>query len=240
MEKKQVLLALSGGLDTTFCAVYLRKEKNMVVHSAIVNTGGFSEEELQRIGTHAQKLGVLSHQVLDITAEYYNRCVRYMIFGNALRNRNYPMSVSSERTFQAIALVEEGLATPAEVDRIVKTSFGFRLGAYGPFEIMDQAGADTYKLKYGHRSHNQPVLELGTDKAYITSQNHGFAINNDTLPEGWDPLFNNLNDDTNEGMKHQSKPFFSTQFHPEASGGPTDTAFLFDVFLKHIEKHRKS
>jgi carbamoyl-phosphate synthase small subunit len=81
------------------------------------------------------------------------------------------------------------------------------------------AGADTYKLKYGHRSHNQPVLELGTDKAYITSQNHGFAINNDTLPEGWDPLFNNLNDDTNEGMKHQSKPFFSTQFHPEASGG---------------------
>jgi len=102
------------------------------------------------------------------------------------------------------------------------------------------AGADTYKLKYGHRSHNQPVLELGTDKAYITSQNHGFAINNDTLPEGWDPLFNNLNDDTNEGMKHQSKPFFSTQFHPEASGGPTDTAFLFDVFLGHIEKNRKS
>jgi argininosuccinate synthase len=106
MEKKQVLLALSGGLDTSFCAVYLRKEKNMVVHSAMVNTGGFSQEELQRIGTHAQKLGVLSHQVLDITAEYYNRCVRFMIFGNALRNRSYPLSVSSERTFQAIALVE--------------------------------------------------------------------------------------------------------------------------------------
>jgi carbamoyl-phosphate synthase small subunit len=102
------------------------------------------------------------------------------------------------------------------------------------------AGADTYKLKYGHRSHNQPVLEVGTDKAYITSQNHGFAINNDTLPEGWEALFNNLNDDTNEGMKHQSKPFFSTQFHPEASGGPTDTAFLFDVFLKNIEESRKS
>jgi len=100
------------------------------------------------------------------------------------------------------------------------------------------AGADTYKLKYGHRSHNQPVLELGTDKAYITSQNHGFAINNDTLPKGWEPLFNNLNDDTNEGMKHQSKPFFSTQFHPEASGGPTDTAFLFDVFLENIEKSK--
>jgi len=100
------------------------------------------------------------------------------------------------------------------------------------------AGADTYKLKYGHRSHNQPVLEVGTDKAYITSQNHGFAIDNGTLPKGWEPLFINLNDDTNEGMKHLSKPFFSTQFHPEASGGPTDTAYLFDVFLDNIIKYK--
>ena len=106
MEKKQVLLALSGGLDTSFCAVYLRDEKNMEVHSAIVNTGGFQEDELDRIGSHALKLGVVSHQVLDVTAEYYNRCLRFMIFGNALRNRSYPLSVSSERTFQAIALVE--------------------------------------------------------------------------------------------------------------------------------------
>jgi len=101
------------------------------------------------------------------------------------------------------------------------------------------AGADTYKLKYGHRSHNQPVLEVGTDKSYITSQNHGFAIDNDTLSGDWEPLFVNLNDDTNEGMKHTSKPFFSTQFHPEASGGPTDTAYLFDLFIDHIKKHRK-
>ena len=100
------------------------------------------------------------------------------------------------------------------------------------------AGADTYKLKYGHRSHNQPVLEVGSDKAYITSQNHGFAINNDTLPEGWEPLFINLNDNTNEGMKHLTKPFFSTQFHPEASGGPTDTAHLFDVFIDNIKQYK--
>jgi len=100
------------------------------------------------------------------------------------------------------------------------------------------AGADTYKLKYGHRSHNQPVLEVGTDKAYITSQNHGFAIDNDTLSGDWEPLFVNLNDDTNEGMKHTSKPFFSTQFHPEASGGPTDTAYLFDLFIDHIIKYK--
>ena len=101
------------------------------------------------------------------------------------------------------------------------------------------AGADTYKLKYGHRSHNQPVLEVGTDKAYITSQNHGFDIANETLAEGWEPLFINLNDNTNEGMKHLGKPFFSTQFHPEASGGPTDTAYLFDVFIKNIKESLK-
>jgi len=106
MEKKKVLLAFSGGLDTTFCAVHLAREKNMEVHSAIVNTGGFQEEELEQIAAHAGKLKTSSHRVLDVTADYYIRCIRYMIFGNALRNRTYPLSVSSERTFQAIALVE--------------------------------------------------------------------------------------------------------------------------------------
>jgi argininosuccinate synthase len=106
MEKKKVLLAFSGGLDTTFCAIHLAKEGNMEVHSAIVNTGGFPAEELDQIALHAKKLGTKSHQVLDVTADYYLRCLRYMIFGNTLRNRSYPLSVSSERTFQAIALVE--------------------------------------------------------------------------------------------------------------------------------------
>lgn len=105
MEKKKVLLALSGGLDTSFCAIYLAREKKMEVHSAIVNTGGFSEEDLAEVEAHAGHLGIKSHEVLDITADYYDRCVRYMIFGNVLRNRSYPLSVSSERTFQAIALV---------------------------------------------------------------------------------------------------------------------------------------
>lgn len=100
------------------------------------------------------------------------------------------------------------------------------------------AGADTYKLKYGHRSHNQPVIMKDTNKAFITSQNHGFAINHETLPSDWEPLFINLNDNTNEGLRHKSKPFFSTQFHPEASGGPTDTEFLFDHFIDLIEKQK--
>jgi carbamoyl-phosphate synthase small subunit len=101
------------------------------------------------------------------------------------------------------------------------------------------SGADTYKLKYGHRSHNQPVLQMGTDKAYITSQNHGYAIDNGSLTKGWKPYFINLNDQTNEGMLHTSKPFFSTQFHPEASGGPMDTDFLFDQFIDLIKQSNK-
>jgi len=105
MEKKKVLLALSGGLDTSFCAIYLDKEKEMEVHSAIVNTGGFQKKELDEIASHAKRLGILTHSVLDVTSDYYNSCIRYMIFGNVLRNRSYPLSVSSERTFQAIALV---------------------------------------------------------------------------------------------------------------------------------------
>ena len=106
MDKEKVLLALSGGLDTTFCAIYLAKEKRMEVHSAIVSTGGFSPEELEGIEKHATRLGVVSHSCLEITEDYYRKCIRYMIYGNVLRNRSYPLSVSSERTFQAVALVE--------------------------------------------------------------------------------------------------------------------------------------
>lgn len=99
------------------------------------------------------------------------------------------------------------------------------------------SGADTYKLKYGHRSHNQPVLLVGTKKSYVTSQNHGFAINNNTLTKDWEPLFINLNDNTNEGMRHKTKPFFSSQFHPEATGGPVDTEYLFDDFMANVKKY---
>ena len=99
-------------------------------------------------------------------------------------------------------------------------------------------GASTYKLKYGHRSHNQPVIIAGTSKSFITSQNHGFAVDNSTLGDEWEPYFINLNDGTNEGIRHKTKPFFSTQFHPEASSGPTDTEFLFDDFFDLI-RHGK-
>ena len=97
--------------------------------------------------------------------------------------------------------------------------------------LAKAAGARTYKLKYGHRSHNQPVRRAGTDSCFVTSQNHGFAVDSSTLPPDWEPLFVNMNDGTNEGIRHRTKPFFSAQFHPEASSGPKDTEFLFDEFI---------
>ena len=100
------------------------------------------------------------------------------------------------------------------------------------------AGGDTTKLPYGHRSVNQPVQDLLTRKCFITSQNHGYAVRDASLPEGWEPWFVNLNDGTNEGIRHRNKPFASVQFHPEASPGPQDTGFLFDDFLRLIGASR--
>uniref|UniRef100_UPI000C24BB86 carbamoyl-phosphate synthase [ammonia], mitochondrial isoform X2 n=1 Tax=Maylandia zebra TaxID=106582 RepID=UPI000C24BB86 len=98
------------------------------------------------------------------------------------------------------------------------------------------AGAKSYKLPMGNRGQNQPVLNVMTGQAFITAQNHGYGIDSESLPPGWGPLFINANDGTNEGVMHSTKPVFTAQFHPEAKGGPTDTEFLFDVFLSLIKK----
>ena len=104
--KKKVVLAFSGGLDTSFCVKYLSEEKGYEVHTAIANTGGFSKEELAKIAERAEALGAASHVTLDIEQEYYEKSIKYMVFGNVLRNGTYPISVSSERIFQAIAIIE--------------------------------------------------------------------------------------------------------------------------------------
>ncbi len=112
-----------------------------------------------------------------------------------------------------------------------KPIFGICMGN----QLLSKAGgANIYKLKYGHRSHNQPVRMVGTNRCFITSQNHGYAVDNATLTSDWEPFFINMNDNTNEGIKHKTKPFFSVQFHPEAASGPTDTEFLFDKFVEML------
>ena len=103
--KQKVVLAFSGGLDTSFCAKYLAEEKGYQVYTAVANTGGFSAEELKVIEEKAYRLGAVKHVAIDVTQEYYEKSIKYMVFGNVLRNGTYPISVSSERIFQAIAII---------------------------------------------------------------------------------------------------------------------------------------
>lgn len=122
------------------------------------------------------------------------------------------------------------------MDECKQPIYGICLGS----QIMGlAAGGKTYKLKFGHRGHNQPVMNLATKQCYITSQNHGYAVDQDSLPSEWKMNYVNLNDNSCEGVKHESKPYNAVQFHPEAFGGPTDTEFIFDDFINEIERFQK-
>ncbi len=127
----------------------------------------------------------------------------------------------------AVENIRKFLANP-----VVKPCMGICMGNQ---LLSKAAGASIYKMKYGHRSHNQPVRMVGTDTCFITSQNHGYAVDSSTLGKDWEPLFVNMNDGSNEGIRHKTNPWFSAQFHPEACSGPVDTEFLFDKFVALIK-----
>jgi carbamoyl-phosphate synthase small subunit len=126
------------------------------------------------------------------------------------------------------------------VRRILETDLPVMGICLGNQILALAANADTYKLKFGHRGQNHPCVDLSTGKCYITSQNHGYTINDESLKETeFDVWFKNVNDKTVEGIKHRKKPVFATQFHPEASPGPYEMGFLFDCFMKEVKKYAK-
>ena len=131
---------------------------------------------------------------------------------------------------------------PGDPKRVTATIDNLRIALEGDRPIFGiclgnqlvgrAAGCETYKLPFGHRSQNQPCKEVGTERCTITSQNHGYALDATNLPAGWEEWFVNANDGSNEGIRHKEKPFWTVQFHPEATPGPRDTAFLFDRFVE--------
>lgn len=165
----------------------------------------------------------------------------------SLVNRGYkvkraPWNYDYKQTDFDAALFSNGPGNPEMYPETVEIAKGiFETGkpvlgiCMGHQIVSLAAGAKTFKMKYGHRSQNQPVIDKLTNRCYVTSQNHGYAVDSGSLKKGWINWFENLNDKTNEGIKHEELPVMSVQFHPEAAPGPVDTSFIFDEFLSTIK-----
>lgn len=157
-------------------------------------------------------------------------CVKRVPFDYDFTNEPYDAVFFSNGPGDPAVCVET-IATVKKALSSDKPVFGVCLGA----QIMALAiGAQTVKLPFGHRAQNHPCIQEGTDKCFLTSQNHGFSIEENTLPSDWQVIFRNLNDNTVQGIEHRTKPFFSVQFHPEEAPGPVDTQWLFKKFYEMI------
>jgi carbamoyl-phosphate synthase small subunit len=246
--KEQKVPALFG-IDTRMLTKHIREKGAMlakIVFDKDINFYDPNKDNLVDQVSCAQKqtYGNGDLKILLIDCGVKNNIIRYLLKFNTtvirvpwnydITTENYDGLFISNGPGDPIMCSETIVGLRFAINR-EKPIFGICLG----HQLLSLAsGATTYKLKFGHRSHNQPVLQVGTHHAYMTSQNHGFAVDGNSITDDWKEYFVNLNDYSNEGIIHKTKPFFSTQFHPEASSGPTDTAFLFDDFIDRVIQHK--
>jgi carbamoyl-phosphate synthase small subunit len=242
------------GIDTRLITKKIRNEGSMlgkiIINDIDVNFNDPNKENLvAQVSIKEKKIyGNGEYKIALIDCGVKNNIIRLFLKNEKIQVIRYPYNYDFNNDDYDGLFISNGPSDPklcVETIKNIKKSLDKNIPIFGiclGHQLLSLAiGADTYKLKFGHRGHNQPVLLNNTDKAYITSQNHGYAVDTSTLPENWIPMFTNLNDNSNEGIKHISKPYFSTQFHPEASGGPLDTSFLFNNFIKNIKKaHEKN
>lgn len=246
--KENKVPALSG-IDTRMLTKHIREKGTMsgkIVFDEDIDFIDLNQQNLQEMVSIKEKTiyGNGSRKILVVDCGVKNNIIRNFLKRDTTVIR-VPYNYDFTKEEYDGLFISNGPGDPKTCKQTIenvkkvldknKPIFGICLGNQ---IIALASGADTYKLKFGHRSHNQPVILKSTNKCYITTQNHGFAIDDSTLSDDWETLFVNLNDGTNEGIKHKSKPFFSCQFHPEASSGPTDTEFLFDEFLNIVDQYK--
>jgi len=232
------------GIDTR-ALTKITREKGALLGKVIINGQDCDQIDpntinlVADVSTREKKIyGNGKHKILMVDCGVKNNIIRYFLQKDSTVIR-VPWDYNFHDEDYDGLFISNGPGNPEMCDATIKNLkhalqadkpiFGICLG----HQLLALAsGGNTYKLKYGHRGHNQPVLLSDTKKAYITSQNHGYAVDEKSLSDNWEPWFININDGTNEGIRHKSKPFFTVQFHPEASSGPTDTDYLFDEFIK--------
>lgn len=238
------------GIDTRKLTKHIREKGSMPAKIIFDEEIAFKDPNKENLVAgvsirEKQVYGNGKHRILLVDCGVKNNIIRYLLrYDTQVIRVPWDYDYSGE-TYDGL-FVSNGPGDPEVCTPTIrhlqasieedKPVFGICLG----HQLISLAsGAQTYKLKFGHRSHNQPVLQAGTNKAYLTAQNHGYAVDSRTLNDDWKIYFKNLNDDSNEGIRHRRKPIFTTQFHPEASSGPTDTAFLFGTFIEEIEKWKQ-
>ncbi|KAK9473696.1 class I glutamine amidotransferase-like protein [Dipodascopsis tothii] len=248
------------GVDTRAIVTYLREQGSSLAKIAVgADAENVNDEDYLDYGAtnlvdvvstkepyHIKANGDMHIAVIDCgVKENILRCLASRGTDITVLPYNYPIHEIANQ-FDGI-FISNGPGDPAHcqetVTNLKKTMdtyagpiFGICLG----HQLLGLAvGAKTVKLKYGNRAHNIPALDVSTGRCHITSQNHGYAVDASTLPADFKEYFLNLNDHSNEGMQHVSRPIFSTQFHPEAKGGPLDSAYLFDRYIADIKKYKQ-